>query len=166
MQTRAHHGSVVAGSVLVVTLASSALPASADEPIRTTPVELRLVLVDLTGMAPSLPLGALDEIQALLKPADVRVRGEIALPREDKPSGGAYVVFLPFDPSRGRAQPTGGVARAGQEGQLTVWAFPPKVAGVVGLDLDRFARWTNRNRQDFHRALAVVVVAARPCSRC
>jgi hypothetical protein len=65
---------------------------------------------------------------------------------------------MPFDPSRPRTQPVGGVARAENGRQLTVWAFPPWVAGGLGLDLGQASRWTVRQRLQFQRAMAVVVV--------
>ena len=64
------------------------------------------------------------------------------------------MVLLPFDKSRGSAQTTGGVARKEYGGTLTVWAFPPKVAKTLGVNFADFGRWTNRDRQEFHRALA------------
>jgi hypothetical protein len=39
---------------------------------------------------------------------------------EDQATGGAYVVLMPFDPSRPRTQPVGGVARRENRRQLTV----------------------------------------------
>jgi hypothetical protein len=80
------------------------------------------------------------------------------LPAEDQASGGVYVVLMPFDPSRPRTQPVGGVARRENGRQLTVWAFPPWVAGGLGLDLGQASRWTARQRLQFQRAMAVVVV--------
>jgi len=150
--------SVFAPTLAVASLALGRLPAAADEPLDPKPAELRLVFVDLCDTAPELRHGALREIQALLEPTGLKVTGRTAAPAKDRATGGAYVVFMPFDPSRPRTQPVGGVARRENGRQLTVWAFPPWVAGGLGLDLGQTSRWTHRHRQQFQRALAVVVV--------
>ncbi len=145
-------------SILAAASLAAGLPVAADEPLDRTAVELPLVLVDLCDTAPELRHGTLREIQALLEPAGIRVTGRKAFPGEDQASGGVYVVLMPFDPSRPRMQPVGGVARRENGRQLTVWAFPPWVAGGLGLDLGQASRWTHRHRQHFHRAMAAVVV--------
>jgi hypothetical protein len=132
--------------------------AAADEPLDPIVVELHLALVDLCDTAPELRHGTLRAIQALLEPVGVRVTGRTAFPGEDEASGRVYVVLMPFDPSRARTQPVGGVARRETGRQLTVWAFPPWVAGGLGLDLGQASRWTFRQRVQFERAMAVVVV--------
>ncbi len=150
--------SVVASTLAVASLVLGPLSAAADQLPASKRVELHLVFVDLADTAPELRHGTLRAIQALLEPVGVKVTGRTAAPAEDHPSGGAYVVFMPFDPSRPRTQPVGGVARRENGRQLTVWAFPPWVAGGLGLDPGQTSRWTHRHRQQFHRALAVVVV--------
>lgn len=145
--------------VLSILVAASLAPgAAADEPLDPTPAELRLVLVDLCDTAPELRHGTLRGIQELLEPVGIRVTSRTAFPGEDHASGGVYVVLLPFDPSRPRTQPVGGVARREYGRQLTVWAFPPWVAGGLGLDLGQASRWSTRERLQFQRAMAVVVV--------
>jgi len=102
--------------------------------------------------------GTLREIQGLLEPAGVQVTGRTASPGKSAPTGGVYVVLMPCDPSRPRTQPVGGVARREKGRHLTVWAFAPWVAGGLGLDLGQASRWTFRQRVQFERAMAVVVV--------
>jgi len=150
--------SSVFASILAVASLGLPLPAAGDEPPTPTPAELRLVLADLCDTPPELRHGTLREIQGLLEPAGVRVTGKTAFPGESEPTGGVYVVLMPFDPSRTRTQPVGGVARRENGRQLTVWAFPPWVAGGLGLDLGQTSRWTFRQRVQFERAMAVVVV--------
>jgi hypothetical protein len=150
--------SVFVSTLAVASLALGRLPAAADEPLDPKPAELHLVFVDLCDTAPELRHGTLREIQVLLEPTGVKVTASTAAPGKDQASGGAYVVFMPFDPSRPRTQPVGGVARRENGRQLTVWAFPPMVAGGLGLDLGQTSRWTHRHRQQFQRAMAVVVV--------
>jgi hypothetical protein len=145
-------------SILAAAWLASGSSAGADDPVDPTAVELRLVLVDLCDTAPELRHGTLRGIRALLEPVGIRVTGRTALPGEDEASGGVYVVLMPFDPSRSRTQPAGGVARRENGRQLTVWAFPPWVAGGLGLDLEQAPRWTARQRLQFERAMAVVVV--------
>jgi hypothetical protein len=149
-------------SALASTLAAASLAtgpsAAADEPSDPASVDLRLALVDLCDTAPELRHGTLREIQALLELVGMRISGRTAFPGEDEASGGVYVVLMPFDPSRPRTQPVGGVARRENGRQLTVWAFPPWVAGGLGLDLGQASRWTVRQRVQFQRAMAVVVV--------
>jgi hypothetical protein len=149
---------VVATTLAAAALAVGPLPGAADEPPGPRPAELRLVFVDLCDTAPELRHGTLREIQALLEPVGIKVAGGTAAPGEDEASGGVYVVLMPFDPSRPRTQPIGGVARRESGRQLTVWAFPPCVAGGLSLDLGRASAWTHRSRRQFQRALAVVVV--------
>jgi hypothetical protein len=149
---------VLASTLAVASLALGRLPAAADEFLDRKPTELRLIFVDLCDTAPELRHGTLREIQALLTPTGLMVTGRTAAPAKDQAAGGAYVVFMPFDPSRPRMQPVGGVARRENGRQLTVWAFPPWVAGGLGLDLAQTSRWTHRHRQQFQRAMAVVVV--------
>ena len=159
MQTRQSRVSVLVRFLIVALLLVCAASAGfASEPLALEPVRLRLVLVDLSGMAPNLRQGVLEELRTLLEPIGVRATTRVVPAGQQLPSGGVFVVLLPFDPSRGRAEPTGGVSMVGSTGQATVWGFPPKVADALGLDLDRFDRWTNQDRQDFHRALAVVVL--------
>ena len=150
--------SFVFASILAVASLAGGLPAAAEEPLDPKAVEIHLVFVDLCDTAPELRHGTLREIQGLLKPAGVRVTGQTASPGESEPTGGVYVVLMPFDPSRPRTQPVGGVARRESGRQLTVWVFPPWVAGGLGLDLGQTSRWTHRHRQQFQRAMAVVVV--------
>jgi hypothetical protein len=152
------HSSCFAPALAVASLALAPLLAAANEPPDPKPAELRLTFVDLCGTAAELRHGTLREIQGLLEPVGLKVKGRTAAPAEDQASGGAYVVFLPFDPGRPRTQPVGDVARRENGRQLTVWVFPPWVAGGVGLDLGQTSRWTHRHRQQFQRALAVVVV--------
>jgi hypothetical protein len=127
---------------------------AAGEPRET----LHLVLVDLSGMPPALARGALDEVAELLRPLALRVTSEISPPRERSGRRAVQVTLLPLDRSRDRAHAAGGVALPAYDGTHTVWAFPPKLARTLGVELGRFARWTNRQRQEFHRALAVVIV--------
>jgi hypothetical protein len=150
--------SCVFASTLAVASFALGLPAAPDEPFNLQPAGLRLVFVDLCDTAPELRHGTLREIQVLLAPVGIEVKGDTAAPGEDEASGGAYVVLMPFDPSRPRTQPVGGVARRENGRQLTVWVFPPFVAGGLGLDFGQTSRWTHRHRQQFQRALAVVVV--------
>ena len=148
----------VSASIVAVASLAGGLPAVAEEPLAPKAVELKLVLADLCDTPPELRHGTLREIQGLLEPAGVRVTGKTAFPGESEPTGGVYVVLMPFDPSRTRTQPVGGVARRENGRQLTVWAFPPWVAGGLGLDLGQTSRWTFRQRVQFERAMAVVVV--------
>ena len=150
--------SAFASTVAVASLGFNPLAVASDAPRQTTSAELRLVFVDLCDTAPGLRHGTLREIQGLLEPAGVQVKGETATPGEGELRGGVYMVLMPFDPSRPRTHPVGGVARRENGRQLTVWAFPPWVAGGLGLDLGQTSRWTHRQRQQFQRAMAVVVV--------
>ncbi len=147
-------------STMAASIAVAAAPAAApaEEPPPPTPAELRLVFVDLCNAPPELRHGTLREIQALLEPLGMKVTGETARPAEDQASGGVFVILLPFDPNLPRTQVVGGVARREYERQLSVWVFPPRVAGSVGLDLQATSRWTHRHRQRFQRSMAVVVV--------
>jgi len=144
--------------VAVASLGFDPLAVASDEPRQTTSAELHLVFVDLCDTPPALRHGTLREIEGLLEPVGVRVTGRTAAGAEGRDGGGVHVVFLPFDPSRPRTQPVGGVARHENGRQLTVWAFPPWVAGGLGLDLGQTSRWTHRHRQQFQRAMAVVIV--------
>jgi hypothetical protein len=150
--------SLFVSTLALASLALGRLPAADDEPLDPRPAELRLVFVDLCDMAPGLRHGTLREIRALLEPTGMKVTGSTVAPAEDQASGGAYVIFMPFDPSRPRTQPVGGVARRENGRQLSVWVFPPFVAGGLGLDLGHTSWWTHRHRQQFQRAMAVVVV--------
>ncbi len=51
-----------------------------------------------------------------------------------------------------------GVARVENGRQLTVWIFPPVVAGGLGLDLAGQPLWSAIQKLQFSRALAVVVL--------
>ena len=134
-------------------------PAAAEAPPDPDRRELHLVFVDLCDTrAPARGHGTLREIQGLLEPAGMRVTGRTASPAENQATGGVFVVLMPFDPSRPRTHPSAGVARRENGRQLTVWAFPPWVAGGLGLDLGQASRWTFRQRVQFERAMAVVVV--------
>ena len=157
MQTGSRRSPVFV-SILAAASLALGLPAAADAPLDSRPAALHLVFVDLCDTAPELRHGTLREIQALLKPVGMTVTGRTAFPAEGQASGGVFVVLMPFDPSRPRTLPAGGVARRENGRQLTVWAFPPWVAGGLGLDLGQAARWTQRNRLQFQRAMAVVVV--------
>ena len=148
----------VFASILASAALAASLAAAAEEPPDPDAVALDLVFTDLCDTPPQLRHGTLREIQGLLEPAGVRVTGRTASPGESAPTGGVYVVLMPFDPSRPRTQPVGGVARREKGRQLTVWAFPPWVAGGLGLDLGQASRWTFRQRVQFERAMAVVVV--------
>jgi len=158
MHPGSRRSSVFASTLAVASLALGPFPAAGDEPSTAMPSGLRLVFADLCDTAPELRHGTLREIQGLLEPAGVPVTGETATPGESEPTGGVYVVLMPFDPSRPRMRPVGGVARTENGRQLTVWVFPPIVAGGLGLDLGLTSRWTHRHRQQFQRAMAVVVV--------
>jgi hypothetical protein len=150
--------SSVFASILAAASLAAGLPAAAKEPPDPKGVALDLVFTDLCDTLPELRHGTLREIQSLLEPVGMTVTGRTAFPAEDQASGGVYVVLMPFDPSRPRTQPVGGVARRENGRQLTVWAFPPWVAGGLGLDLGQASRWTFRERVQFERAMAVVVV--------
>jgi len=150
--------SSVFASILATAALAASLAAAAEEPPDPDAVALDLVFTDLCDTPPQLRHGTLREIQGLLEPAGVRVTGRTASPGKSAPTGGVYVVLMPFDPSRPRTQPVGGVARREKGRQLTVWAFPPWVAGGLGLDLGQASRWTFRQRVQFERAMAVVVV--------
>ncbi len=158
MHPGSRRSSVFASTLAGASLVLAPLAAAADEPLDPKPAGLHLVFVDLCDTAPELRHGTLREIQALLEPTGLKVTGSTAAPAEDQATGGAYVVFMPFDPSRPQTQAVGGVARRENGRQLTVWAFPPWVAGGLGLDLGQTSRWTHRHRQQFQRAMAVVVV--------
>jgi hypothetical protein len=148
--------STLASTLVLVSLADGR-PVRAAVPLDAENVELRLTFFDPCHTVPGLGPGTLREIQRLLRPAGVRVTGSnvAAVPDANR---GVFVVLLPFDPSRRRTQPIGGVARSENGRQLTVWAFPPWVAAGLGLDLERLARWSDRDHQQFEKALAVVVV--------
>jgi hypothetical protein len=146
-------------SILAAGSLATGPSAAADEPLDPTAVELRLVLVDLCDTAPELRHGALRGIRTLLEPVGIRVTSRTAFPGEDEASGGVYVVLMPFDPSRPRTQPVGGTARGESGRQLTVWAFPPMVAGGLGLDL---AAAVTSGTPAVRAALAVVGSRARP----
>ena len=148
--------SSVFASILATAALAASLAAAAEEP--PDAVALDLVFTDLCDTPPQLRHGTLREIQGLLEPAGVRVTGRTASPGKSAPTGGVYVVFMPFDPSRSRTHSVGGVARRENGRQLTVWAFPPWVAGGLGLGLGQASRWTFRQRVQFERAMAVVVV--------
>jgi len=150
--------SSVFASILAAASLAAGLPSAAGEAPGPKAVALDLVFTDLCDTPPGLRHGTLRAIQGLLEPAGVTVTGQTAFPGEDEASGGVYVVLMPFDPSRPRTQPVGGVARRENGRQLTVWAFPPWVAGGLGLDLSDASRWTARQRLQFQRAMAVVVV--------
>lgn len=157
MHTGSRPSSVFA-SILAAAALAAGLPSAAEEALDPRAVALDLVLTDLCDTPPELRHGTLREIQGLLEPVGMTVTGRTAFPAEDQASGGVYVVLMPFDPSRPRTQPVGGVARRENGRQLTVWAFPPMVAGGLGLDLGQTSRWTHRHRQQFQRAMAVVIV--------
>jgi len=158
MQTPARRCRGLARSI-VTTLLTLAVPSGQAEEVKgLAPIELRLVFVNLSRLNPSLQLGALREVTSLLSPVGVRVTGETASAGDQRQSGGVFVVFLAFDPTRSLEETTGGAAQSEQIDQLTVLAFPPRVAKILGLDLARFGLWTERDRHDFHRALAVVIV--------
>jgi hypothetical protein len=157
MHPGSRRSGVFASTLAVASLVLAPLPAAADD-FSSKPAELHLVFVDLCDTAPELRHGTLREIQSLLEPTALKVTGSTAAPAQDQAAGGAYVVFMPFDPSRPRKQPVGGVARTENGRQLTVWVFPPMVAGGLGLDLGQTSRWTHRHRQQFQRAMAVVIV--------
>lgn len=150
----------LAASSLAVSAIAAAVVRAQSAPGASQPAahSLHLVMVDLSGMPASLASGALGEIRTLLGPLGLEVSGETSAPRERRAGDGAWVVLLPFDRSRGANQTTSGVARNEYDGAPTVWAFPPKVARTLGVSLDGFGRWTNRDRREFHRALAVVIV--------
>ena len=150
--------SSVFASILAAASLAAGLPSAAEEAPGPKAVALDLVFTDLCDTPPELRHGTLRAIQSLLEPAGMTVTGRTAFPGEDEASGGVYVVLMPFDPSRPRTQPVGGVARRENGRQLTVWAFPPWVAGGLGLDLGQTSRWTARQRLQFQRAMAVVVV--------
>jgi len=158
MQTPARRGRVFTRSIATTLLTLNGLSVQAKEVNGLAPIELRLVFVNLANMNPSLQRGALWEVTSLLAPVGVRVRAETASPGEQRESGGVFVVFLAFNRTDGPEDATGGAAQSGQNDQLTVLAFPPKVAKVLGLDIARFGLWTERDRHDFHRALAVLIV--------
>jgi hypothetical protein len=143
---------------MATTLAMSAARSAAEAPPRPPPVELRLILVDFCNTPVELRQGIQREIRSLLEPVGLKLTNSTAQPGEDRPSDGAYVIFMPSDPGRPRTHPVGGVARRESGRQLSVWAFPPWVAGGLGLDLGQTSRWTCRHRQQFQRAMAVVVV--------
>ena len=148
----------VFASILAAASLAAGLPSAAEEAPDPKAVALDLVFTDLCDTPPELRHGTLRAIEGLLEPAGMTVTGRTAFPGEDEASGGVYVVLMPFDPSRPRTQPVGGVARRENGRQLTVWAFPPWVAGGLGLDLGQTSRWTHRDRLQFQRAMAVVVV--------
>ena len=150
--------SSVFASILAAASLAAGLPSAAEEAPGPKAVALDLVFTDLCDTPPELRHGTLRAIEGLLEPAGVTVTGRTVFPGEDETSGGVYVVLMPFDPSRPRTQPVGGVARRENGRQLTVWAFPPWVAGGLGLDLGQASRWTTRQRLQFQRAMAVVVV--------
>ena len=119
---------------------------------------LRLVLFDPCGTAPGLHEGTLLEVRKLLAPTGLGVEHLVAEPGHTDAPGSVYIVLLPRDPSRPRGySPAGGCRReAGR--QPTVWTFPPVVAGGLGFEHGRLACWTDRQRREFQRALALVVV--------
>jgi hypothetical protein len=137
---------------------AAALPSAAENAPGPRAAVLDLSLIDLCDTRPELRHGTLRAIQDLLAPAGLTVRGRTSFPGEDQASGGVFVVLMRYDPSRLRTQPVGGVARNENGRQLTVWAFPPWVAGGLGLDLAQAPRWTARQRMQFQRAMAIVVV--------
>ena len=157
MHTGSCRSSVFA-SILAAASLAAGLPSAAEEAPGPKAVALDLVFTDLCDTPPGLRHGTLRAIQGLLEPAGMTVTGRTAFPAEDQASGGVYVVLMPFDPSRPRTKPVGGVARRENGRQLTVWAFPPWVAGGLGLDLGQASRWTFRERVQFERAMAMVVV--------
>lgn len=158
MHPGSRRSSLFVSFVAVASLGLDALAVASDEPRQTTSAELHLVFVDLRDTPPALRHGTLREIQGLLEPVGVRVTGRTAAAAESRDGGGVHVVWMPFDPSRPRTQPVGGVARTENGRQLTVWVFPPMVAGGLGLDLGQTSSWTHRHRQQFQRAMAVVIV--------
>lgn len=150
--------SSVFAPILAAASLAAGLPSAAEDALGPKAVALDLVFTDLCETPPELRHGTLRAIQGLLEPAGMKVTGRTAFPGRDEASGGVYVVLMPFDPSRPRTQPVGGVARRENGRQLTVWAFPPCVAGGLGLDLGQASRWTARQRLQFERAMAVIVV--------
>jgi hypothetical protein len=150
--------SSVFASILAAASLAAGLPSAAEEARDPNPVVLDLVFADLCDTPPELRHGMLRAIQSLLEPVGMTVKGRTAFAGQDRASGGVYVVLMPFDPSRPRTQAVGGVARRENGRQLTVWAFPLWVAGGLGLDLGQASRWTARQRLQFQRAMAVVVV--------
>jgi hypothetical protein len=157
MRARSRRLAVVASCAAVTTLCVGRAT-RADDPLDLGGVELHLTFFDPCHTVTDLGPGTLREIQRLLGPAGVAVTGRSATAGRATAGGGVHVVLLPFDPSRPRTQVVGGVARPAYDRQLTVWAFPPRVAGGLGLDLGWMARWSDRDHQEFEKALAVVVV--------
>jgi len=157
MQLGTRRSSVFASILAAASLATICSAADAAPPA-AVPAQLCLRFVDLCDTVPELRHETLREIQALLEPTGIRVAGREVFPGQTEASGGVYVILMPFDPSRPRSQPVGGAARRESGRQLTVWAFPPWVAGGLGLDLSKTPRWTDRQRREFARALAAVVV--------
>ncbi len=158
MHPGSRRSSVFASILAAASLALGPLPAAADEPLDPKPAELHLVFVDLCDTAPELRHGTLREIQVLLEPTGMKVTGSTAVPGRGPGQRRGLRrphALRPEPPADAAGR---GVARRENGRQLTVWAFPPMVAGGLGLDLGQTSRWTHRHRQQFQRAMAVVVV--------
>ena len=98
-------------------------------------------------------------IQDLLAPAGVRVSGTTVAAGSGGPVDGVRVVLMAVDSRRpGSTHAVGGVAQRENGRQLTVWIFPPVVAGGLGLELARQPLWSAVQKLQFSRALAVVVL--------
>ena len=149
----------VSVSTLAASLAVNVAAGPADELPPPAAVELRLVWVDLCEM----PRWVLDDttrnIEDLLAPAGIQLSTGRATAGQAGAIEGVMVVLMASDPGRrADARPIGGVARVESGRQLTVWAFPPAVAGGLDLELARQPRWTPVQRLQFARSLAIVVL--------
>ena len=122
-------------------------------------LEMPLFWADLCGTPADLLEAAAGHLQELVRPAAVRVSSRVSTAGSGRPVEGVTVALMCSPPGpRGLVHTVGGSAGRKGARQPAVWVRPAVVAGGLGLDLGRNPRWTERDRAEFSRALAVVVL--------
>lgn len=120
----------VATSWLMAGALACAMASSADAQEHR---ELRLVLIDLVGVSPTVRAASLREAQRLLAPRGVTLRHRLGSAAEERDDSELAVIFLP---ERGRA-PKGSALRLGAlqtvDTITTIWIDVAAVARVAGV---------------------------------